>query len=242
MGQQALMQLAGEHRDAVHPGVVAEPMTGEADLAAAAAHQHLVTEIGPLLVAAIVFCSAGRWPGATGAGRGDSQVDTSNGSTLVLAETAWFRPVPPLLAPVPTRWKRGGCSTPLHGAPGGAWRGRSSPATHGFHRLIGVEFLAPADRPGAQARIWFIDAAVRPRRRGVVDAHPGRHRAAHGKEEPIDTKARKAQIHHRGPTSGNREDGGRQQQVLDALQPQTTPPVAADGGGAGGLPEEPRRT
>jgi len=30
---------------------------------------------------------------------------------------------------------------------------------------IGVEFLAPADRPGAQARIWFLDAtgqAVRP--------------------------------------------------------------------------------
>jgi hypothetical protein len=30
---------------------------------------------------------------------------------------------------------------------------------------IGVEFLAPADRPGAQARIWFLDGpgqAVRP--------------------------------------------------------------------------------
>jgi hypothetical protein len=30
---------------------------------------------------------------------------------------------------------------------------------------IGVEFLAPADRPGVQARIWFLDAsgqAVRP--------------------------------------------------------------------------------
>jgi putative transposase len=30
---------------------------------------------------------------------------------------------------IPIQW--GGCSTPLHGAPGGAWRGRSSPATHG---------------------------------------------------------------------------------------------------------------
>jgi len=49
MDQQALMQLAGEHRDAVHPDVVAEPMTGEADLASAAALQDFFIEIGPLL-------------------------------------------------------------------------------------------------------------------------------------------------------------------------------------------------
>jgi hypothetical protein len=54
MGQQALMQLAGVHRDAVHPGVVAEEVAGEANLAAAACHQHLIIEIGPLLVAIIV--------------------------------------------------------------------------------------------------------------------------------------------------------------------------------------------
>jgi len=54
MGQQALMQLTGEHRDAVHPGVVAEEVAGKADLAAATGDQHLLIEIGPLLVAAIV--------------------------------------------------------------------------------------------------------------------------------------------------------------------------------------------
>ena len=54
MGQQALVQLTGEHRDAVHPGVVAKPVAGQTDLAAAAGHQHLLIEIGPLLVAAIV--------------------------------------------------------------------------------------------------------------------------------------------------------------------------------------------
>jgi hypothetical protein len=54
MGQQALVQLAGEHRDAVHSGVVAKPVAGKADLAAAAGHQHLLIEIGPLLAAAIV--------------------------------------------------------------------------------------------------------------------------------------------------------------------------------------------
>jgi hypothetical protein len=54
MGQQALVQLAGEQGNAVHPGVVAEEVAGEANLAAAACHQHLLIEIGPLLVAAIV--------------------------------------------------------------------------------------------------------------------------------------------------------------------------------------------
>lgn len=54
MGQQSLVQLAGENRDAVHPGVVPEEVAGEADLATAAGDQHLVTEVGPLLAAAIV--------------------------------------------------------------------------------------------------------------------------------------------------------------------------------------------
>ena len=49
MGQQALVQLAGQQRNAGHTGVVAEPMTGEADLAAATGHQDLLIEIGPLL-------------------------------------------------------------------------------------------------------------------------------------------------------------------------------------------------
>jgi hypothetical protein len=48
------MELAGEQGNAVHPGVVADEMAGEADLLAAACHQHLLIEIGPLLLAAIV--------------------------------------------------------------------------------------------------------------------------------------------------------------------------------------------
>jgi hypothetical protein len=55
MGQQALVQLAGEQGNAVHPSVVAEEVAGKADLAAAAGHQHLLIEIRPLLAAAI-FC------------------------------------------------------------------------------------------------------------------------------------------------------------------------------------------
>jgi len=54
MGQQALVQLTGEHRDAVHPGVMTEEVAGHADLAAAAGHQNPLIEVGPLLVAAIV--------------------------------------------------------------------------------------------------------------------------------------------------------------------------------------------
>jgi hypothetical protein len=54
MGKQALVQLASEHRNAVHPGVVPEEVAGEANLAAAAGYQHLLIEIGPLLVATIV--------------------------------------------------------------------------------------------------------------------------------------------------------------------------------------------
>jgi hypothetical protein len=54
VGNQALMQLAGEQRDAVGAGVVAEEMAGHADLAAAAFLQHVLIEPGPsfdLLVA-----------------------------------------------------------------------------------------------------------------------------------------------------------------------------------------------
>ncbi len=54
MGQQTLVQLAGEQRYAVHPGAMAEEVAGEANLAAAAGHQHFLIEIGPVLVVAIV--------------------------------------------------------------------------------------------------------------------------------------------------------------------------------------------
>jgi hypothetical protein len=41
--------LAGEQRDAVHPGVVPKPVAGHADLAAAGLEQHHLIEVGPLL-------------------------------------------------------------------------------------------------------------------------------------------------------------------------------------------------
>ena len=49
MGNQTLMQLAGEQPDAVGPRVVAEEMAGHADLVAAAYVEHLLIEPGPVL-------------------------------------------------------------------------------------------------------------------------------------------------------------------------------------------------
>ena len=46
---QTLVQLAGEHRDAVHPSVMAKPVAGHADLATAGLEQHRLFEVGPLL-------------------------------------------------------------------------------------------------------------------------------------------------------------------------------------------------
>ena len=40
MGDQALVQLAGEQRDAVHTRLVLEPVASHADLAAPGLHQH----------------------------------------------------------------------------------------------------------------------------------------------------------------------------------------------------------
>ena len=49
MGDQPLIELTGEHRDAIHPGVVPEPIAGHADLAAAGLEQHRLIEVGPFL-------------------------------------------------------------------------------------------------------------------------------------------------------------------------------------------------
>jgi len=48
-GDQPLMQVAGEQRDAVGAGVVPEEMAGHADLAAAAGAEHVLIEPGPVL-------------------------------------------------------------------------------------------------------------------------------------------------------------------------------------------------
>ena len=49
VGDQPLIELTGEHRDAVHPGVMPEPVAGHADLAAAGLEQQCLIEVGPLL-------------------------------------------------------------------------------------------------------------------------------------------------------------------------------------------------
>jgi hypothetical protein len=49
VGDQALVQLTGEQRDAVHTGLVLKPVAGHADLAAPGLHQHILVQKGPLL-------------------------------------------------------------------------------------------------------------------------------------------------------------------------------------------------
>ena len=49
MGDQALMQMAGEQRDAVGSRMMLEKLAGHADLVAAAGEEHLLIERGPML-------------------------------------------------------------------------------------------------------------------------------------------------------------------------------------------------
>ena len=49
MGDQALVQLAGEHGDAVHPRVMPKPVAGHAGLAAAGLEQHVLLQVWPAL-------------------------------------------------------------------------------------------------------------------------------------------------------------------------------------------------
>jgi len=63
MGDQALVQLTGQHGDAVHPGVVPKPVAGHADLAAAGLEQHIAVEVGPLLNREIKPGGQSRGPG-----------------------------------------------------------------------------------------------------------------------------------------------------------------------------------
>lgn len=49
MGDQALVELAGEQGDAVGSGVMAEEVAGEADLPAATGHQNGLIQPGPVL-------------------------------------------------------------------------------------------------------------------------------------------------------------------------------------------------
>ena len=49
MGDQSLMQMAGEQRDALGPWLMPEEVAGHADLAAAVLEQHGLIEVRPLL-------------------------------------------------------------------------------------------------------------------------------------------------------------------------------------------------
>jgi hypothetical protein len=79
VGDQALVQLAGEQRDAVHAGLVLEPVAGHADLAAPGLHQHLLVEERPLLSREIDPIG---WPYRAGTMKRHQRL---HGSTSVLA-------------------------------------------------------------------------------------------------------------------------------------------------------------
>jgi hypothetical protein len=49
MGDQPLVQVAGEYRDAVGARVISEEVAGHAGLAAAAGAEHVLIEPGPVL-------------------------------------------------------------------------------------------------------------------------------------------------------------------------------------------------
>jgi hypothetical protein len=49
MGDQSLVQVADEQRDAVRPWMVQEEMAGHADLTVAAGTEHVLIEPGPVL-------------------------------------------------------------------------------------------------------------------------------------------------------------------------------------------------
>jgi len=92
VGNQALVQLAGEHRDAVDASVMPEPVAGHADLAPAGFHQGALIEIGPLFDWGFESGGQGRWPG---------QRDTHEPlqmRTHVLAWLPWSCPVCPVLS------------------------------------------------------------------------------------------------------------------------------------------------
>ena len=63
VGDQALVEVTGEHRDAVHARVVSEPVTGHADLAAAGLEQGALIEVGPVFDQGFESGGHGRWPG-----------------------------------------------------------------------------------------------------------------------------------------------------------------------------------
>ncbi len=70
VGDQALVQLAGEQGDAAGGWVVTKEVAGEAHLATAAGDEHVLVEPGPLL--------DGLGPGGLEAGEGDGHHGTAS--------------------------------------------------------------------------------------------------------------------------------------------------------------------
>ncbi len=68
LGDQALVQVAGEQRDAVGAGVVAEEVAGHAHLTATAGAEHVLIELGPVFDC---FASGGLQTGAGDRHHGD---------------------------------------------------------------------------------------------------------------------------------------------------------------------------
>ena len=81
MGNQTLVQVAGEQRDAVGAGVVAEEMAGHADLAAAGGAEHVLIEPGPIFDLLVA--------GGLQTGEGDRHHGDYCGRTPVLAGGGW---------------------------------------------------------------------------------------------------------------------------------------------------------
>jgi len=79
VGDQALVQVAGEQRDAVGAGVVPEEVAGHADLAAAAGTQDRLIEPRPLLNRLLA--------GGLQTGKGDRHHDDHSRRTPVLARS-----------------------------------------------------------------------------------------------------------------------------------------------------------
>ena len=135
VGNQALVQVAGEQRDAVRAGVVSEEMAGHADLAAAAFSEHVLIQPGPIFDLLVA--------GGLQTGEGDRHHGDSCGRTPVLAADAGRCRISHHLHPA---WLLPDC--PETGVPGGAppgapaasapsrgdWAARGQTAPPGVHQ------------------------------------------------------------------------------------------------------------
>jgi len=79
MGDQPLVQVAGEQRDALGPWVMPEKMAGHADLTAATGAEHVLIQPGPVLDHLVA--------GGLQTGEGDRHHDDHSRRTPVLARS-----------------------------------------------------------------------------------------------------------------------------------------------------------